>query len=177
MYHQMIGSLMYLTNTRPYILFSLNTLSQFLTDLRHVHLIAANHILRYLKGTADYGLKYKADQNINLEGYVDLDWAVPSIGRSLHNVASVWDQVWSLGLAGRNLVWQWVQLKHSMSYLVHLVVRKYGWGSYCLIYLISSWMLLVYIVTTRVVWSCQRTRCSMTSRSISRSSITISGIW
>ena len=40
MYHQMIGSLMYLTNTRPDICFAMNTLSYFLTDQRHVHLIA-----------------------------------------------------------------------------------------------------------------------------------------
>ena len=56
MYHQMIGSLMYLTNTRPDICFVVNTLSQYLTDPRSVHLIAATHILRYLKGTIDYGL-------------------------------------------------------------------------------------------------------------------------
>ena len=41
MYHQMIGSLMYLMNTRPAIFFAVNTLIQFLTDLRHVPLIAA----------------------------------------------------------------------------------------------------------------------------------------
>ena len=35
MYRQMIRSLMYLMNTRPDILFAVNTLSQFLTDLRH----------------------------------------------------------------------------------------------------------------------------------------------
>ena len=58
MYHWMIGSLMYLTNMRIDICFAVNTLSQFLTYLRHVHLIAAKHILRYLKGTVDYGLKY-----------------------------------------------------------------------------------------------------------------------
>ena len=81
MYHQMIKSLMYLTNRRPYISFAVNTLSQFLTDLRHVHLIAAKNILRYLKGTFDYGLKYEANQKINLEGYVDLDWAGNSIDR------------------------------------------------------------------------------------------------
>ena len=46
-----------------------------MNTLRHVHLIAAKHILRYLKGTVDYGLKNEANQNINLEGYVDLDWA------------------------------------------------------------------------------------------------------
>ena len=48
MYRQMIGSLMYLTNTRPDICFAVNTLSQFLIDPRNVHLIAAKHILRYL---------------------------------------------------------------------------------------------------------------------------------
>ena len=55
MYHQIIGSLMYLTNTRPNICFAMNTLSQYLIDPRHVHLTAGNNILRYLKGTVDYG--------------------------------------------------------------------------------------------------------------------------
>ena len=50
-------------------------------DPRSVHLIAAKHILRYLKGTIDYGLKYDANQKINLEGYVDLDWAGSAIDR------------------------------------------------------------------------------------------------
>ena len=61
MYRQMIGSLMYLTNTRPDICFAVSTLSQFVTDPRHVHLIAAKHILRYLKGRIDYGFKYEAN--------------------------------------------------------------------------------------------------------------------
>ena len=81
MYRQMTGSLMYLTNTRPNIFFDLNTLSQFLMDLRHVHLIYAKHILRYLKGTIDHGLKYEANQKINLEGYVDSEWAGSAIDR------------------------------------------------------------------------------------------------
>ena len=59
MYLQMIGSLMYLMNTRPYIFFAVNTLSQFLTDLRHVHLMIAKHTVRYLKGTVDCGLQYE----------------------------------------------------------------------------------------------------------------------
>ena len=53
-YHQMIGSLMSLTKTRPYIFFAVNTLSQFSRDHRHVHPIVANHILRYLRVTVDY---------------------------------------------------------------------------------------------------------------------------
>ena len=83
MYHQMIGSLMYLTNTRPNICFDMNTLSQFLIDLRHVHLIAAKHSLRYLKGTVDYGLKYEVNQKINLEGYEDSDWVGNAIDRKI----------------------------------------------------------------------------------------------
>ena len=86
MYHQMICSLIYLMNTRPYLFFPMKT-------LRHVHLMATKHAVRQLKGTVDYGLKYEANQKINLEGYVDSDWAVTLIGRSLRGVASIWDWV------------------------------------------------------------------------------------
>ena len=84
MYRQMIGSLMCLTNTIPDICFTLNTLSQCLADLRHVHLIAAKHILRYLKGTVYYGLKYDANQKMNLHGYVDSDWVDSAIDKEEH---------------------------------------------------------------------------------------------
>ena len=59
----MIGSLMYLT------------------DLKHVHPIVSKHVLRYLKGTMDYGLKYYANQRINLHGYVDSDSEGSAIDR------------------------------------------------------------------------------------------------
>ena len=55
MYRQMIGSMMYLTNTRPDIFFVMNTLI-------HVHLITAKHILRYLKGIVYYRVKYEVNQ-------------------------------------------------------------------------------------------------------------------
>ena len=51
MYLQMICSFMYLTITRPNICFVVNR-------LRHVHLVVAKHVVRYLKGTVEYGLKY-----------------------------------------------------------------------------------------------------------------------
>ena len=77
----MIGSLMYLTNTRLDICLALNNLSQFLINPRHAHLVATNHILRYLRGIVDYGLKYEVSQNINLEGYVDSNWEGSAIDR------------------------------------------------------------------------------------------------
>ena len=55
-YRQIIGSLMYLTNPIPDICFGVKTLSQYLVQPRRVHLIAAKHVMRYLKGTIDFGL-------------------------------------------------------------------------------------------------------------------------
>ena len=56
LYKHIIGSLMYLTNTRPGICFVVNTLSQFLVEPRRVHLVAVKHVMRYLKPTLDVGL-------------------------------------------------------------------------------------------------------------------------
>ena len=52
-----------------------------MNTLRHVQVMVAKHVVRYLKGTVDYGLKYEANQNINLEGYVDLYWEGSTINR------------------------------------------------------------------------------------------------
>jgi hypothetical protein len=75
LYRQIIGSLMYLTNTTPDIYFAVNTLSQFLVESIHVHLVAAKHVMRYLKSTMDYGLNYDGDRDFILSGYTDANWA------------------------------------------------------------------------------------------------------
>ena len=74
LYRQMIGSLMYLTNMRPDICFAMNTLSQYMVEPRHVHLIASKHVLRYLKGTIDYRLRYVVDCEFGFVGYTYSDW-------------------------------------------------------------------------------------------------------
>jgi hypothetical protein len=74
LYRHIIGSLMYLTNTRPNICFFVNTLSQFLVEPKHVHLVVAKHVMRYLKGTIDCGLSYDGDHDFTLSGYTDADW-------------------------------------------------------------------------------------------------------
>ena len=65
---------MYLTNTRPNICFVVHTLSQHLVEPRHVHLVVAKHVMRYLKGTLDYGLCYNGDHDFRLYDYTDSDW-------------------------------------------------------------------------------------------------------
>ena len=71
----MIGLLMYLTNTRPDICFAVNTLSQYMTQPRQVHIIATKHVMRYLKGTVEYGLRFSAYCEFKLKGFTNSDWA------------------------------------------------------------------------------------------------------
>ena len=72
-YRQIIGSLMYMKNTRPNLCFVVSTPSQCLVEPRHVHLIVVKHVMRYLKGMADLGLYYGRDHDYKLYGYTDLD--------------------------------------------------------------------------------------------------------
>lgn len=58
LYKQLIGSLMYLVNTRPDICFVVNTLSQYIVEPRRLHWIAMKHVIKYLQGTVEYGFKY-----------------------------------------------------------------------------------------------------------------------
>jgi hypothetical protein len=93
LYRQIIGSLMYLTNTRLDICFSVNTLSQFLVEPINVHLVAAKHVMRYLKGTLDCALIYDGDHDFTLSGYmIQIGLKVSLTGRTLQDIVSVWDQ-------------------------------------------------------------------------------------
>ena len=93
-YRQIIGSLMYLTNTKLEICFAVNTLSQYLVQPIRVHLVAAKHVMRYLKGTIDFGLYYDGSHEYRLYGYTDVDWA-----RSVSDRKSTSGGCYSLGSA------------------------------------------------------------------------------
>lgn len=81
-YQQLIGSLMYLAIlTRPDIAFSVGYLSQFNNCYNKEHWNYAKHILRYLKKTKSYGLKYSSTGNLQLIGFVDADWGNNIIDR------------------------------------------------------------------------------------------------
>ena len=56
MYRHIVGSLNYLTTTRPDIAYSVSLLSQFMEKSQEIHWNAAKAVLRYLKGTLDYGI-------------------------------------------------------------------------------------------------------------------------
>ena len=81
LYRQLIGSLMYLVNTRPNIYYVVNTLSQFMVEPKRAHWAAAKHVLRYLRGIVELGLKYTRDNDVRLSGFTDADWAGSSVDR------------------------------------------------------------------------------------------------
>ena len=72
---------MYLVNTRPNICYAVNVLTQFMSQPKHTHWIAAKHVLRYLQGTIGYGLRYATNVDLSLEGYVDVDWEGSAVDR------------------------------------------------------------------------------------------------
>jgi hypothetical protein len=78
---QLIGSLMYLVNTRPDICYAVNVLSQFMSQPRQTHWITTKHVLRYLRGTVGYGLRYASSVDLSLQGYADADWAGSAVDR------------------------------------------------------------------------------------------------
>lgn len=75
MYRQLVGSLIYLTLTRPDISYAVGVMSRYMQSPKKCHLDSARRILRYVKGTIDYGLLYKRGENCNLVGYCDADYA------------------------------------------------------------------------------------------------------
>lgn len=73
-YLSLIGSLLYLTNSRLDILQATSILSRFMQSPSKHHLGAVKRILRYLKGTGSIGIWYKHTNNFKLCGFSYSDW-------------------------------------------------------------------------------------------------------
>ena len=74
-YRGMVGSLLYLTATRPDIMFSVGLCARFQSNPKISHLKAVKRILRYLSGTINLGLWYPKSENLELIAYADADFA------------------------------------------------------------------------------------------------------
>ena len=75
LYRQLVGSLIYLTVTRPDIAYAVHIVSQFMAAPRTIHFTAVLRILRYVKGTLGHGLQFSSQSSLVLSGYSDADWA------------------------------------------------------------------------------------------------------
>ena len=93
-FRQIVGSLIYLTITRPDLNYPVGVISQFMARPTEEHLQCAQRVLRYVSGTIDRGLLYRAGTTAELVGYNDADWAGNAADRR-----SMSGYVFSLGSA------------------------------------------------------------------------------
>ena len=73
-YRGMIGSLLYLTASRPDIMFSTCLCARFQANPKESHLIAVKRIFKYLRGTASLGIFYPANGKFDLQAFTDSDY-------------------------------------------------------------------------------------------------------
>lgn len=66
---------MYLTVTRPDLMFVVCLLSRFMADPKEEHMLIGKRVLRYLKGTLEFGVFYGRSSKLDLLGYTDSDYA------------------------------------------------------------------------------------------------------
>ncbi|KAG8479813.1 hypothetical protein CXB51_029308 [Gossypium anomalum] len=74
-YRSLVGCLLYLTATRPDIMYAVSLLFIFMHYCDVVHFKAAKRVLRYLKGTLNHGVNFEKAKELKLIGYSDSDWA------------------------------------------------------------------------------------------------------
>ena len=71
LYRCLVGSLIYLTTTRPDISYVVHQVNQFMTSPRHFHLVVVRHIIRYLRGSPTCGLFFPIGLSLQLVAYSD----------------------------------------------------------------------------------------------------------
>jgi hypothetical protein len=74
LYRSMIGNLLYVTTSRPYIMQAVGLVGRFQDAPKETHVQEVKRIFRYLKGTLDFGLWYPTGKYFTLTTYTDADW-------------------------------------------------------------------------------------------------------
>ncbi|KAM1032295.1 hypothetical protein ACFX2I_035891 [Malus domestica] len=103
-YRRIVGSLLYLTATRPDIMYASSLLARFMHSPTNKHFGTAKRVLRYIKGTLDYGLEYVKGKKAMLIGFCDSDW-----GGSVDDSKSTSGYAFSFGSG----VFSWVSVKQN----------------------------------------------------------------
>ena len=102
-FKSLIGCLRYLVHTRPDITHRVNYLSRYMSKPNSEHMSAAKRILRYIRGTSSFGLRYEKGKkkNYSIQGFSDNDFAGDSEDRKsttgqvffIGNSAITWNTV------------------------------------------------------------------------------------
>ncbi|GAU31303.1 hypothetical protein TSUD_315120 [Trifolium subterraneum] len=116
-YKQMVGSLMYLLATRPDLAFDVCLVARFMDRPTEMHIVAIKKIMRYVKGTTDFGILYsKTNESLQLDGWSDSDYAVTLSTTEAEFVAAASCAYQSLWL--RNVL-EHLGLKQKGTTLIH----------------------------------------------------------
>ncbi|BBH08831.1 hypothetical protein Prudu_021147 [Prunus dulcis] len=103
-YRKLVGSLLYLTATRPDVMYAASLLARYMHGPSNKHYGTAKRVLRYVQGTLDYGLMYEKGKKAVLVGYCDSDW-----GGSIKDSKSTSGYAFSFGSG----VFSWASVKQS----------------------------------------------------------------
>ncbi|CAA7051989.1 unnamed protein product [Microthlaspi erraticum] len=160
LYRGMIGSLLYLTASRPDLSFSVGVLCSYQAKPKQSHLQAVKKILRYVKGTVNLGIFYSKGSNRNLAGYCDADWAGCADDRKstsggcffLGNNLIAWLSKKQNSVSLSTAEAEYIALGSCCTQLIWMrqMSADYGWS------LDPSWS----TVTTKAPSTYQRIRCS-----------------
>ena len=118
----MIGSLLYLTASRPDIMYSTCLRARFQANPKESHLAAVKRIFKYLKGTPNLGLWYPTNSGFDLIAYSDSDFAGCKIDRKCTSGG--------VQMLGRKLV-SWTSKKQSTVSLSTTEAEYVAAGSCC----------------------------------------------
>jgi hypothetical protein len=117
-YRSLVGSLLYLTATRPDILFVVNYLSRYMQDPSQIHFMAVKRVLRYLKGTVSFGMHFMKSSFVNLVGFSNNNW-----GESDKGMMSI--SGYSFAMGDRIFCWNSKKqsvVAHSMAEAEYIVI-------------------------------------------------------
>ncbi|CAM8918217.1 unnamed protein product [Rhodiola kirilowii] len=122
LYRSMIGSLLYLTASRPDIAYAVGVCARYQANPKECHLMNVKRIIRYVCGTADYGLWYTKDSNSCPVGYCDADWAANAEDRKITSEGCFF--------LGNNLI-SWISKKQNSISLSTAEAEYIAAGSLC----------------------------------------------
>ena len=74
LYRQLVGSLLYLTHSRPDLSFAIGHVARYMQNSHESQWKAAKIIVRYIQGTIKFGIHYSTGGTPLLVGFTDLDW-------------------------------------------------------------------------------------------------------
>jgi len=121
-YKGLIGSLLYLSASRPDIMFSVCLCARFQSNPKESHFTAAKRILKYLQRTTNVGLWYPSDVSLNLVGYSNFDFVGYKIDKKSTSG--------TCHLLGSSLI-SWHSKKQACVALSTVEAEYIAAGSYC----------------------------------------------